>query len=329
MTHATLDHARQWLARDGKVAMATVIETWGSAPVRVGGQMAIALDGRFEGSVSGGCVEGDVLANAAETLSDGQLRTLGFGIEDATAWAVGLPCGGKIRIMLERFSGTDGAAHLDALAGALAERQALVVQTDLKSGARTVTALAGSLRSSGIERQNDNQHERFLHVNAPALRTVIIGATHIGQALAQAARLVEHHVTVIDPRSAFAADVRFPDVALITDWPEGALATLGLDPFTAVAVVAHVEHIDDEALIAALRSSCAYVGALGSKRSQARRVERLTAAGLTPVEIAKIKAPIGVDIGAATPPEIALSIMAEIVAQFRKPIGGLATATSR
>jgi xanthine dehydrogenase accessory factor len=220
-------------------------------------------------------------------------------------------------VMLDRLAGDDGKAYLARLIAARRQREALVVETDLATGARRIASSAASTAQSSIV--TDGGREIFRHVHAPTQRTVIIGATHIGQALAAFARMAEHEVTVIDPRSAFAASQRFPDVALVTEWPGEALAALGLDAFTAVAVVAHVEHIDDEALISALKAKCAYVGALGSKRSHARRVERLTAAGLTPAEIGKIRAPIGLDIGAATPPEIALSIMAEIVAAFRRP----------
>jgi xanthine dehydrogenase accessory factor len=153
----------------------------------------------------------------------------------------------------------------------------------------------------------------------PRPRILIIGATHIGQMLAQLVTLAGYEVAVIDPRTAFAAEARFPGIRLDTEWPQDAIPKVGLDPYTAVVALAHVGHIDDEALKLAMRSECFYVGALGSRRNHAKRTERLQAAGFSAEEIARIHSPIGINIGAQNPQEIAISIMAEIVLALRGP----------
>jgi xanthine dehydrogenase accessory factor len=321
-----LSAAQAWCRADGKVVIATIVDTWGSAPVPVGGQMVIGTDGRFEGSVSGGCVEGDVIADGMDCLDDGKVRSLSFGVEDETAWRVGLPCGGKIRVLVERFERERDLAFLDAAVAARSARHGLVVTTHLTTGARVVATrempdLDPSLERrffsgrSSLEMTPDG--EVFVHALMPPPRVLIIGATHIAQILAEMVRLTGYQVTVIDPRTAFAAETRFPGITLVTDWPQDALPTLGLDPYTAVAALSHVGHIDDEALKLAVKSDCVYVGALGSKRNHAKRTERLLAAGITAPEIARIACPIGLDIGAGTPPEIAVSVMAEIIRALR------------
>ncbi len=322
--------ARTWLNRDGAVALATVIDTWGSSPVPVGGQMAIATDGTFAGSVSGGCVEGEVIVAAEDAIASGKAQTLTFGIADETAWRVGLPCGGRISVRVERLQGVEDGHFLDEASGALAERRGLVVETNLLDGQRTlyraddadlpaeIAARFRSARSGLVKGAAEGEGSgRFLQALVPPARLVIVGATHIGQMLSGLARTTGYPVYVVDPRSAFAAPERFPGAEVAAEWPQDALPRIGLDAFTAVAVVAHVEHIDDEALTLALRSPARYVGALGSKRNHMRRIERLQAAGMTDAEIARIANPIGLDIGAETPAEIALSILAEVVRAMR------------
>ncbi len=322
-------HLAAGVARDGRAAVATIIDTWGSAPVPIGGQMAVSADGSFAGSVSGGCVEGEVITEATEMLeADGPQppRALSFGVEDETAWRVGLPCGGKIRVLVERLDGAAGVTHVAALTKARALRHALVIRTQLNDGAREVfrrdtTDPAHPLARrflSGISNvEAGSAGDVFVHALLPPPRVVLVGATHVAQVLAELVRLTGFEALVIDPRTAFAAGPRFPGVQLITDWPQDALPALRLDPYTAVAALAHVGHIDDEALKLACVSECFYVGALGSRRNHAKRVERLAAAGLSPEQIARIASPIGLDLGASTPPEIALAIMAEILRHLR------------
>lgn len=327
--HDVLRAARTWLDRDGRVALATVVGTWGSAPVGVGGQMVVAPDGRFEGSVSGGCVEGEVIAEAEDILESGTPKTLTFGVEDETAWRVGLPCGGKIKVYLERLDkGEGGLALIERALDARTNRRGLITRTRLKDGRREVfgreearadAAIRPYLESGESELIETPDGEVFLHAMVPPARVLIIGATHIGQILSQLVKIAGYEVRVIDPRTAFAAEARFPGIRLDTEWPQDALPKIGLDHYSAVVALAHVGHIDDEALKLALRSDCFYVGALGSMRNHAKRKQRLAEAGFSEAEIARIRSPIGINIGAQSPQEIAISIMAELVLALRGP----------
>ena len=211
-----------------------------------------------------------------------------------------------------------------------AARRAAILVTDMESGAQRLVREAGAeadplaetleerFRSgrSGVVEVGGRQH--FLTVQVPPVRLVVIGAVHISQALAPMAEAVELDVTVIDPRTAFATPERFPDIALIAEWPEEAMAQIApLDRYTALAALTHDPKIDDPALLAALHAECFYVGALGSRKTHAKRLERLRAAGVGEATAARIRAPIGLDIGAVSPAEIAVSVLAEIVAALR------------
>lgn len=323
----TVRTARAWLQRDKSLALATVIGTWGSAPVPVGGQMVITADGSFHGSVSGGCVEGEVIAEAEDVLRSGAPQTLRFGVADETAWGAGLPCGGEIEVYLERIDeGSSGAEMIARAADAQARRDGLVVATSLATGARRFFRRGEQGLDADIARRFSTGRSEvvetadgavFQQAIVPPARAIVIGATHIAQLFAQIAQIAGYEVVIVDPRTAFASEARFPGVRLLADWPQDALPAIGLDPYTAVVVVAHVSHIDDEALKLAARSDCLYVGALGSRRNHQNRTKRLKDAGLTDAEIARIKCPIGLDIGAQSPAEIAVGIMAEVVLAVR------------
>ncbi len=328
-TPPTLDvlaAARALLDAHQHVALATVVETWGSSPVPVGGQMVIAAEDAFHGSVSGGCVEGEVIVAADEVIADGRPRVMTFGVSNETAWQVGLPCGGNVTVLVVRLSRHDGAPLLDAVLTATARRQVLAIITDMTSGAMRAhtTADAPEQVAAAMRRgasavvSQDGGTSAFVHVLVPPPRVVVIGATHIAQHLVAMLRLVGYDTVVVDPRTAYATPARFAGVRLVTDWPNDALPALGLDPFTAVVAVAHVPDIDDTALRHGLGSGCFYVGALGSRRNHARRIGRLATAGVTEAAMARIRAPIGLDIGAVGPAEIAASILAEIVQAWRR-----------
>ena len=326
--HDVLEAARSWLDKDGRVALATVVGTWGSAPVGVGGQMVVAKDGKFEGSVSGGCVEGEVIAEAEEIIAGGTPKTLEFGVADETAWQVGLPCGGQIKVFLERLEKGDGLPLVARALDARVNRRGIVVRTRLKDGNHEVFGRDVKGADDGIRERFDSGEselietpdgEVFVHALVPPARVLIIGATHIGQILAQLVKIAGYEVVVIDPRTAFAAEARFPDIRLDTEWPQDTLPKIGLDPYTAVVALAHVGHIDDEALKLAMRSDCFYIGALGSRRNHAKRTERLKAAGFSDEEIKRIHSPVGINIGAQSPQEIAISIMAQLVLALRGP----------
>ncbi len=314
-------------SRAGKgAALATVVETWGSAPRPRGAQLAISSDAEMMGSVSGGCVEGAVVAEALEALEDGRPRILEYGVSDADAFAVGLACGGTIRVLVEPVGVGDGpdAALVAELAEARAARRPVVYAVRPDGWERRLVrgpddplwpAAAAALTSD----QSGFADDWFLGVHNPPLRMAIVGAVHIAQALAPMARLAGFDVAVADPREAFGAAARFPGTRLLLDWPDDALAGFGLDTRTAVVTLTHDPKLDDPAIAAALRSPVFYLGCLGSGRTHAKRVARLVEAGFAPAEIARIHAPVGLDIGAKSPAEIAVAILAEIVERLRRP----------
>ncbi len=327
-SHDVVSAARGYLTDTGGVVLATVIETWGSAPVPIGGQMAVASDGRFAGSVSGGCIEGDVMMAALAALRSGAVRVVSFGVAHEAAQQAGLPCGGNIKVLLEPLTGEAGLVLLNQIIDATAHRRGLVVATDLTTGVRRVLpcpvaldARLGTLtkRLNGGESHHvsDASGDVFYKSHAPPSRIVIVGASHIGQALSAMAHLVGYGVIIVDPREGYAVADRFAGVACRAQWPKDAFGELGLDAYTAVVALAHVAHIDDEALTMALQSECHYVGALGSRANHARRAERLLAQGFTADDMARVHAPIGLNIGARTPAEIAVAILAEIIASVR------------
>lgn len=311
--------ALDWHREGRGAALATVVETWGSAPRPVGSQLAISGTGEMEGSVSGGCVEGAVVAEAAEALRVGKAQMLEFGVADEDAFAVGLACGGRIKVLVEPVGPVLPEALLADLVAARAARQPIAYIVDLDSGARRLdpgdtVALAARFRAdkSGVE------GSEFIAIHNPPLRLMVVGAVHIAQALLPMARMAGYDPVLIDPRPAFASAGRFPDMTVVEDWPDVALEGLAPDSRSAVVTLTHDPKLDDPAIHAALASDCFYLGCLGSSRTHAKRVERLTAAGVSPDAIARIHAPVGLDIGSQGPAEIALSILAQITQVLRR-----------
>ncbi|MCI5110836.1 MAG: XdhC family protein [Marivita sp.] len=305
--------------RSGKGAvLATVIETWGSAPRRVGSQLAISGEGEIEGSVSGGCVEGAVVVEAMDALADGKPRELEFGVSDQDAFAVGLACGGTVRVLVEPVGAVLPEDILDQLVKYRAARKPVAYVVDLDAGTRHLTT-DGHDHAFRMDRSGFVEDSRtFVAIHNPPLRLIIVGAVHIAQALVPMARIAGYDPTLIDPREAFGSDSRFPGETILHDWPDEAITQLGLDARTALVLLTHDPKLDDPALEQALRAECFYIGALGSTRTHAKRVDRLTASGFTEDEIAKIHGPIGLDIGASGPAEIAVSILAEMTRVLRK-----------
>lgn len=319
--------ALDWMAAGRRVALATVVETWGSAPQPVGSKLLIDADGDFQGSVSGGCVEASVVAEAADVIAEGRPKLVSFGVEDGTAWNVGLACGGTIRILIEPLQ-ADTGAYRDLVADLGVRRPAALV-TEFASGAKRLVhdaAEAGPDLASAVTEafRTDKSRlveapggERFIDVFNPPLKLIIVGAVHIAQRLLPLAEGLGFDVTIVDPRGAFATPERFDQAKLCREWPDGALAKIGIDGSTALVALTHDPKLDDPALLHALQSDALYVGALGSRKTHARRIERLLAAGLPAEALERIHAPIGLDLGAEGPAEIALSIIAEIVAVKR------------
>lgn len=312
------EQALTWHKQGRGAVLATVVETWGSAPRRVGAQLVISRDGEMQGSVSGGCVEGAVVMEATDALSKGEQRLLEYGVSDGDAFAVGLACGGTIRVLVEPVGSVLPVTVLEELVALRAARQPVAYEVMLSTGARHLVRDGYTDRfamdRSGFEQDGD----RFVAIHNPPLRLAIVGAVHIAQALVPMARIAGYDPVIIDPRGAFGSDARFPGETIISDWPDNALETVGLDTRTALVLLTHDPKLDDPALHLALKSGCFYIGALGSKRTHAARVARLQEAGFATAEIARIHGPIGLDIGAAGPPEIAVSILAEMTLRLRR-----------
>jgi xanthine dehydrogenase accessory factor len=320
--------ALDWLDDGRGVALATVVQTWGSAPQPTGSLILIDEDGNFSGSVSGGCVEAEVIEQAKDVIATGAPKVLEFGVEDETAWKVGLACGGTIRVFVEKLDLDSGKSLLHQVIGDTGARRKVALVTNLTTGARGLVHDPGDLgddlapvledafrRDKSVAAGADN--ETFINVLNPTMRLIIVGAVHVAQPLIQMASALGYEVVIVDPRSAFATKERFGHVTAVREWPDEALPRIGVDERTALIALTHDPRIDDPALIYALASDAFYVGALGSKGTHAKRVERLMKAGIGSKAIDRIHAPIGLDIGARGAAEIAVSIVAEITAVQR------------
>ena len=323
MTETLIDRAPElaleWHKAGRRAALATVIETWGSAPRRAGAQLVIAGDGEMQGSVSGGCVEGAVVVEALEALDQGQARVLEYGVSDDDAFAVGLACGGTIRVLVEPVGATLSEDMLITIVATRATREQLAYVADLNSQDRTLVTDGYPARFAQDKSGVEEDGQTFVGIHNPPLRLAIVGGVHIAQALVPMARIAGYDPVIIDPREAFGAQARFPDTKVINDWPDDALAEMGLDARTALVLLTHDPKIDDPALHLALKSKVFYIGALGSTRTHAKRVARLEDAGFSADEIARIHGPIGLNIGSVNPQEIAISIIAQMTQTLRQP----------
>ena len=329
-----LETMNRWLAEARPVALATVVKTWGSAPRREGSKMGVTSDMHMIGSVSGGCVEGAVVEEAVAGLREGRPRLLKFGVADDMAWEVGLTCGGSIEVFVEpldklwwdalaelaeqdRFGATVTIMEgqhigekvlLDGAGGVLYRTPNL--SEEMRSA---MTAAAEESSKSGITTMGETRVMVDMQVERPHL--ILIGGVHVAIPLQAMATQVGFRVSIVDPRAAFASAERFPDAAnIMHTYPDKALPQLGLDRSTYLAVLTHDPKIDDKALITALPANIPYVGVLSSGRTHRQRVARLKEAGISDDLIAQIRTPIGIDIGAVTPEEIAVCILAEVIA---------------
>ncbi len=317
------EQALDWLHTGKGAALATVVQTWGSAPRPAGSQLAISSGAELAGSVSGGCVEAAVVAEALEALEDGAPRLLEYGVSDEEAFAVGLACGGTIRILVEPIGVGQGpdVALIEGLVAERAERRAAAYMVNTKTWERQLASPAENkdLQPRFVSDKSGIEGDWFVGIHNPPLKMVVVGAVHIAQPLMQMARLAGYDAVLVDPRGAFLTQERFPGERLNDDWPDEALKVEGLDARTAVVTLSHDPKIDDPAISEALKSDVFYIGCLGSNKTHAKRVTRLQQAGFTNDQIARIHAPVGADIAAKSPSEIAVSIMAEITERLRRP----------
>lgn len=326
----------RWLLQNKAIALATVIETWGSSPRAAGAKMALTPENEISGSVSGGCVEGAVYETGVEVLQTGQPQLLHFGVADETAWEVGLACGGSIDVFVKRLE----AEFYQAVRAAVVAEKPFGVATIVRGpsdrvgreiliveGGPTVGTLGAegdttiqprvqlALAEGKSKRETIESVEVFIEISLPSPTLVVVGGAHVSIALTTLAKALGYRTIVVDPRKAFGTEARFPHVdQLIQEWPDEALQQIGLTRSTAVAMLTHDPKLDDPALKVALPSAAFYVGALGSQKTQAKRRERLLAEGMTAAQLARLHGPIGLDLGGRTPEEVALAIMAEIVA---------------
>ena len=322
------------------MALATVIQTWGSAPRRVGSKMAVTADGQFAGSVSGGCVENAVIEAALDSIQTDRARLLHFGVADETAWEVGLACGGSLDIFVQPLEGSffpvlraawadeTPSVHITVIRGSehLLAREILVREDGTVTGTlghhrqQKAVELARDvlLRGKSERVMLDEETELFLALISPPPTLIAVGGVHITIALMSLAKTLGFRTVVIDPRSVWGSEERFPQVdQLIQAWPDEAFQQLKIRRGTAIAMLTHDPKLDDPALKIALNSPAFYVGALGSRTTNAKRRARLLNEGLTEEQLSRLHAPIGLDLGAETPEEIALAIMSQVVSAYR------------
>ena len=319
-----LEQAIIWIDQGYKIAFATVVSTWGSSPRPTGSQLVINDRGDFAGSVSGGCIGTFVVSEAIDVISDGGVLNLEYGVSNEQAREVRLACGGNIRVLVERAPDRNVLEKLKTI-------QPIVRIVDLATGQASLLGkdgLDGDISINDHDLADARLHlkhgtcgsimtddrELFVKVYAQPRNLVVVGAVHIAQKLAPMAASIGFRVSVIDPRPKFATPERLPDVNIITDSPQKAVESLKLDSWTAVVALAHDPLLDDPVLIAALNSDVFYIGCLGSLKTQGARLERLRTHGFGDQDFKRLHGPVGLDIGGQSPGEIAVSILAEIIA---------------
>ena len=302
---SVLKSAVSWLQAGHSVAIATVVQTWGSAPRPVGSWLAIRDDGQVAGSVSGGCVEDDLINRVqTEILTRISPEMVVYGVSQEEAARFGLPCGGTLRLLVEPKPKLE---MLEQLLAKISSHQITKRIVNIATGKSTL-----ELGTRHDEFACNDKEMRTTY--GPRWRMVIIGAGQLSQYTADFAIASDFEVIVIDPREEYAEGLNRSDVIFIQGMPDDVLLEIGVDPHTAVVALTHDPKLDDMALMEALKSSAFYVGALGSKKNTQKRKERLLEFDLSPEEVERLHGPVGLYIGALTPPEIAVSILAEVIA---------------
>ncbi|MGQ0608170.1 MAG: XdhC family protein [Chloroflexota bacterium] len=342
---------RSWQAEGTGIGRATLVRAFHSAPRSPGAVLLASDDGRIAGSVSGGCVEGAVAEEVRRARNDGRSRVIRYGISDDLAWDVGLACGGIVDVLVEPEIRPEAIAAVEAAAngrpgGALLVRLPLDAPGDelvpMETGVGEPPAPGHLVRSaeeappdlraavqialtdnvSSVTR-DDTDRQWFIEAFAAPPRLVVVGAVHAALPLVRYARELGYRTVLIDRRATFASEERTGDADEVhLAWPDDAFATIGLHRGDSVAILSHDAKLDEPAIVGALRAGCRYVGAIGSRKTQAERRDRLLAAGVSAMELARLHGPIGLDLGGRAPAEVALAVMAEIVADRHGASGG-------
>jgi xanthine dehydrogenase accessory factor len=350
---------QDWADHGGDFAIGTVVGTWGSAPRQPGASMAVRADAEVIGSVSGGCVEGAVYEECRAAIETGEPRLRRYGVSDDDAFAVGLTCGGILDVFIQPVTAARAAA-IGRVAAAVAERRPVCVATvvagrgvgrhivvtpddvigDLGDDRLTGAVAADSrgLLARGISTTVDmgvNGERRmddltvFVESFAPPPRLIVFGAIDFASAVARIGKFLGYHVVVCDARPVFATATRFPEAdEIVVEWPHRYLERAEVDASTSLCVLTHDPKFDVPLLVAALRTPAAYIGAMGSRRTHEDRLGRLAEAGVAPEALARLRSPIGLDLGARTPEETAVSIAAELIAYAWGGTGRALTSTT-
>ncbi len=310
-----LNQVHQWLKDGERSWLATVVQTWGSSPRPAGSLLACNAAGSIKGSLSGGCVEDDLLEKlqAGELASDGP-QFFEYGVTAEETERLGLPCGGNLQVMVEPLHvNPDTQAHFQTIANHLAERRCIT---------RTVNLSDGSFSATPVTRFEalkwDETTQQLCHTYGPRYQLFIIGAGMVSSYLAEMALTLDYDVTVCDPREHLLNDFAVPGVRKVCDMPDDAIRAGASDAQSAIVALTHDPRIDDMGLMQALETDAFYIGAMGSSRTSAARRERLLMLDLTPESIDRLHAPIGLPIGSKTPPEIAVAVVAELIAVQKK-----------
>jgi xanthine dehydrogenase accessory factor len=338
-----LNEISSWIREGKPFALATVIKTWGSSPRKVGSAMAIGEDMQIAGSVSSGCVENEVIEAALDTIKTGKSKILQCGVSDEKAWSVGLSCGGTIKVFVEKHpaSSENSEEHKiwNRLTHAIEENKPCILAKNLSADENELNRhllifsdgrcqgdwrkLASQAKEIALqlygERKSEavqiGENEIFIQIFPCKPKLIIVGGSHISIPLVKFAHELDFETLVIDPRKVFSSAERFPakPKKILAEWPKDVLPDIDLNEDNYAVLLTHDPKIDDEALKILLLSNVAYIGALGSKKTHAKRCARLREAGFSDDLIARIFGPIGLEIHASSPAEIALSIMGEII----------------
>nr|WP_311530037.1 XdhC family protein [uncultured Ralstonia sp.] len=300
-----LKTSARWLEQGRRVLLVTVVKTWGSSPRPEGAMLALRDDGVVIGSVSGGCIEDDLIDRVRrEGLHYTQPEAVKYGISAEEAHRFGLPCGGTLQLVLEPLNASSG---IDALLHAVEAGQLVARTLDMATG-------ASMLEHANVTDGLQFDEARLVTIHGPRYRMLIIGAGQLSRYLCQIAVGLDYQVTVCDPREEYSEEWSIPGVAMVRTMPDDTVMAMKLDERCAVIALTHDPKLDDLALMEALKTPAFYVGALGSRRNNANRRERLKEFDLSDAELARLHGPVGIYIGSRTPPEIAISILAEVTA---------------